>query len=246
MSSIMFKSNFYMVLYSIGLFSLQISECYSQQRREKAEYNYRLFESMIEYNLAPSYSERALKRYPKADFEKFLWENFKIDSSKINRVYPGDLIPEELLDLPLWVVNDEYGRDTTTLRQELGEEWTILDVWAAHCGPCIKSMNKWESIVKDNASIKLIGVYTSPHTYEVAYETKKLRYQSPQIIGRSTSIFRAMFLGSYRALGPVVWIRNGRLFGISNGELTDDEYSRILSGEITQIPAHAAFEQRSF
>lgn len=61
-----------------------------------------------------------------------------------------DTIPDELWHLPLQVVNHPDGKDTITLNDYRDEKLIILDFWASYCSPCIKSISKIDSILKDS------------------------------------------------------------------------------------------------
>ncbi|ERJ61159.1 TlpA family protein disulfide reductase [Sphingobacterium paucimobilis] len=212
-------------------------------------YNYTLYDAVI---FRPFNHERfykgALEEYPKADLEKFEIGRYDVDTLKIKQIKIGDKIPDELWDLPLWIVNDYNGRDTTTLRQESDREWLIIDLWADFCGPCIKSMTAWESRFSDqNTNFTLLGNFDTNLTYRAVPSCRRFGYKSTQIIGKSAALLHHLFFWNDRRTGPTLWIKNGQLFGISNaGKLTETEYIDILSGKLAEIPSHAAYIYGSY
>ena len=209
----------------------------------KPVHNYKLYEAVQVQNFV---SQRELAKYPKSNFEKYPMGKYIVDFTKINQLQVGDMLSDEILDLPLWITNDDFGRDTLTLRTEMDKEWLILDFWTEWCGPCIKSMNKWEKRVEEQEySLNLIGVYTDFYPHKAMVEARRKGYKSVQIIGESMAVLKALFLGEKTYLGPSVWIKNGRLFGVSDAEkMSDEEYREVLSGKIMTIPAHAVYKGR--
>lgn len=236
------------------LFSgLLVSSAFGQEAKgpskansaQPRKYNYRLYDAVTN---KPIISERyvndALQRYPKADLVKFPMTEHLVDTTRLARIKVGELLPDEVLDLPLWVTNDAYGRDTITLRSEMDKEWLILDIWTENCPPCLKSLNILDRLAhEDDSNLVLMGVYTSWYTYKACIVTRKRGYRSVQILGPSMAVLKQLFLGSRTHLGPAIWIKDGRFFGVTNAAvLSEPEYRDILTGKITQIPAHAAYQ----
>lgn len=211
---------------------------------QQHQYDYTLYDAVERHPITlQRYFDWALERYPKADLRKFPLSMWKVDTAKISRILVGQKLPDELLDMPLFITNDAYGRDTTTLRQEMDKEWLILDIWSHTCPPCIHSMNKWEGFLKEpSANFCLLGLFGA-YSYQASFETRRKGYQSAQIVGLASSLLIRMFLGPKATLGPSIWIRDGKLFGISNAmALRDQDYIKLFNGELEAIPDYAAWK----
>ncbi|ULT23546.1 hypothetical protein KUH03_30900 [Sphingobacterium sp. E70] len=52
---------------------------------------------------------------------------YKVDIGKISPIKVGNKIPEDILDLPFRIVNDEFGRDSITLRQLTTDKTLVMD-----------------------------------------------------------------------------------------------------------------------
>lgn len=206
-------------------------------------YDYSLYRAIKTIPLrSSSFIEKERKKYPNADFHKFPIEQHIGDMSIIKRIKCGDTIPDEIMDLPLWVVHDSYGRDTISLRQSMDKPWIIIEAWSDICPPCIESMTKWESIYQESDSnFTLMGLYSSYYNYKVVNFIRKRKWESVQIIGKSMAILSHAFFGK-NALGPSIWIKNGKLFGISKAlSLREGDYKKILNEELNSIPKYASW-----
>ncbi|MCY4778815.1 hypothetical protein ORI89_04065 [Sphingobacterium sp. UT-1RO-CII-1] len=211
-----------------------------------ASYNHSLLKNVRSIPLmSKKYYNEAIKRYPKADLYKYPMARYDIDEEKIPWLKDGDLLPEEVLDLPLWVVNDQYGRDTITLRSEMDKKWIIIHSWFESCPPCVHGMKRWETLATAEAEhFNLIGVFTSLYPHRAAFESRRFGWQSPQVIGESMQILRTALARNHYSSGSTIWIKNGRVFGSSGIKLTEEEKVKILHGELNHIPEHAKWVMR--
>ena len=181
-------------------------------------------------------------KYPDYDAGRYPILEYTIDTAHLGYMEVGEPIPDEILDMPLWVVNDANGIDTTTLRELNKTEYLVLDVWANYCAPCIVSMNKWESRkeeIKDR--ITVVGIHLD-YDYKALESAKQRKWSSTQIIGKAGYILSRYLCGTL-VMGPSIWIKDGRLFGISEaGNYEEDFVGQLLRGEIQEIPEYAKFK----
>jgi len=69
----------------------------------------------------------------------------------------GDTIPEALWKMPLTVINHHDGKETISLSDYKNKKLLILDFWASYCSPCIGSITKISSILKnENLADKIV------------------------------------------------------------------------------------------
>lgn len=214
------------------------------ERQTQLVYNHALYQ-LIDVSYFEDDGERS--RYPNADFEKYPMARYHVNMDGMKTFLPGDELPEQFLDMPLWVINDKCGRDTVTLRSYTDKKWIIIDFWAEWCTACVASMKKWEDLQdSDNKDFQLLGAYRSYYTHRAAIETEKRGWSGAQVIGPAQEILFRAFLGNSNVMGPSIWLKDGRLFGISNANsLTDEDYQKILSGALSSIPDHASYKHLS-
>ncbi|WP_165384751.1 TlpA family protein disulfide reductase [Sphingobacterium corticibacterium] len=184
--------------------------------------------------------ERSVKKKnPEVDFKQFPFIKYEIDTTQIGYIFKGEQIPDEILDMPLWVLNHPSGKKTTTLRELSDKKFLVLDFWARWCSPCVASMNKWEEIlprVQDH--IRVVGVHVAAD-HEASLTIKQRNWQTVQILGAEAFILSRYFT-RWSFVGPSAWIRDGKLFGISSAGLKSYDFIfQLANGEIDALPQEA-------
>lgn len=182
------------------------------------------------------YNKSALMEYPELDLKKYPLIQYKVDTTKVGYVLKGEQLADAILDMPLRIVNHPEGKEYTTLRELSHTEYLVLDFWTRSCRPCILSLTKWETLkpqVSDR--ITVVGVHLDAD-YKAITESKKRNWTHIQIIGAGASIL-SRYLCKEKVLGPSAWIRDGRLFGLSQFVKEESDFVLpLLNGRINDIP----------
>lgn len=156
----------------------------------------------------------------------------------------GEKLPPELWRLPLKVANHPEGKTTLTLN-EYKDQLIILDFWATWCAPCIKSLNKLDSLQKEfGTSIAVIPI-TNDNAAKVLPVFKKRGWQLPTVL--EDTLVRQYF--PFYGLPYQVWIRNGQFFGESASAAYTNAANvrRALKGEnfvLSHTTAPVAFDYK--
>ncbi len=193
-----------------------------------------------EYGASP---EQILRNAPQADLKKYPIEYFEIDGDTVECLKVGMQLPDYILDMPLWVVNAPDGlTDVLTLREMAKHEFVLLEFWNAHCKPCLASMARWEEMSGQvDGNIGFLGV-AMDQAYRVPLEIERRDWKSAHVIGRSAVALSKYFFNK-QVLGPMVWIKDGRLFGITQGVPKDMVlFKDILEKKLNSIPSQIAFK----
>lgn len=212
------------------------------QKADTSKRNVLNLDRAIKVRHNKSLQESVARRRPDYDSVRFPVLEYEIDRLNLGYMNVGESIPDEILDMPLWIVNDSLGRDITTLRELSTTEYLVLDTWANMCAPCIVSMNRWEDRKQEiKEKITVVGVHMG-YDYQAIEEVKKRGWSSAQITGKESYILSRYLCGDY-VMGPSAWIKDGRLFGVSNsGNYDIDFVGQLLRDEIQEIPDYARFK----
>ncbi|GAA4778471.1 hypothetical protein GCM10023231_01300 [Olivibacter ginsenosidimutans] len=126
----------------------------------------------------------------------------------------GDTIPEALWNLPLQIVNHPEGKDTITLNDYRDRKLIIIDFWASYCHPCIRSIDKFDTIRRKYTSeqLMLLPVQVYDLKEKALPFIKKHGWQLPSIVG--DTIMNKKYFRRYITGFGLVWIANGRLLAV--------------------------------
>ena len=163
----------------------------------------------------------------------------QVDADRLASLPPltiGDSIPEVVWQMPLRVANHPEGKDTISLANYREKTLIILDFWATWCKPCIKSVIKIDSLIKELGSEEVaflpVQVYDLvPNAYKFL---QKHQWELPTIVGDTVLNKRAFY--NYLTGFGVVWIADGKLLAVPQPkDITFTNLTKALSREQLNI-----------
>jgi len=105
----------------------------------------------------------------------------------------GDTIPEELWNIPLQVVNHPQAKNTLTLKDYRKKKLIVIDFWTTYCAPCIRSLNRLDSIQRNENDLAVLPV--SPQKDLEIFPRIKNKWIIPSVV--SDSILSKYFPSGY-------------------------------------------------
>ncbi len=173
-------------------------------------------------------SEEQLMYYPDANLKKYPVFQYHAKQDRITPLKAGNVIPDEIWDLPIRIVNDIQGRDSVTLRELAGEKILVLDFWAKWCSPCLKSMDKWKDLQpKYKDKVQVAGLMLD-WDFKAELMISKMGWNMPQLIGPEVYLLNYYFCGT-PVTGPSVWINKNRFIGLADTRADSEKIINDLS-----------------
>ncbi|MGB3063130.1 TlpA family protein disulfide reductase [Sphingobacterium thalpophilum] len=173
------------------------------------------------------------------NLKKFPRKKYRAKMEHIVPIAQNTEVPQEIMDLPVRIVNDANGRDSTTLRELSKKRLLILDFWADWCGPCVESMNKWADIQqKYNDRVQVVGLMLD-YDYKAEKNIKERGWTMPQLVGPEAFFLNAYFCGT-PVTGPSAWIDKNTFIGATDTHANCEKLiNDLYSGRISSIPEEA-------
>lgn len=173
---------------------------------------------------------------PDANLAKYPLFEYNVEIDRISPLKIGQKVPDEIMDLPIRIADDRYGRDSVTLRELSAGRMLVLDFWATWCAPCLASMDKWKQLQpKYSDHVKSVGLMLD-YDYKAELTARKKEWTSPQLIGPEVYMLNAYFCGT-PVTGPSAWIKDGILVGITDATTNIEPIlEKMVAGEIMDIP----------
>ena len=150
----------------------------------------------------------------------------------------GDSIPDALWDMPLSVANDAGGRSLVSLREYQSKRLVVLEFWAEYCKPCIETVDEWDgySDTLKNGLQFFAVLIGRPENAEVFSQRRK--WHSTNIVDEGAFRLNRSFFNRL-VIGRLVWIKDGRLYAITDKRAYTPEQIRLLA-EGENVPLRSA------
>ena len=144
----------------------------------------------------------------------------------------GEKLPPKLWSLPLKVANHAAGKETFTLN-EYKDQLIILDFWATWCAPCIKSLNKLDTLQKEFAGQLAILPVTYEDRGKALALFRKRGWSLPTVVG--DTLLKGYF--PHRSIPHQIWVKGDKVLAITGPEYTAREnLAKVLKDEKINIP----------
>ncbi len=191
--------------------------------------------------LSPYDPTQAQQSDRQRDLARFPMVKYDPDLKEVVGLRIGDVIPDQLWQLPLWVVNDPQGRDTVRLRDFAEQELIVLDFWATWCKPCIESVEKWITLSQQyQGRITLLPIHLD-FDYKALPFAEKRGWELPVAIGEGGVVVNRYFFTAVN-VGGVVLIKDGKVFAMPRSrDCTAESIGAVLSGQLDSLPLRGDF-----
>jgi thiol-disulfide isomerase/thioredoxin len=191
---------------------------------------------LVEIKSANDKRETILYFHPDADIKKYPLFVYKPNVERINPISIESRIPDDILDLPIRIVNDPQGRDSITIRELSKDKILVLDFWAKWCSPCIKAMDKWHGLQpKYDKQVLTVGMMLD-WDFMAEVMIKEKGWSMPQLVGPEVWLLNAYFCGR-SVTGPSAWIKDNVFIGIPDTKAdTKNLVDRLIARDISTIP----------
>jgi len=156
---------------------------------------------------------------------------YAINSLDIPKIKIGESIPESIMQMPLYSVQEDFRIDTIRLKDLEQHGLIVLDFWARWCAPCIHSVEKWERYSRSFGDyVNLLNVHLD-YDYKAWPFASSRSWVSPIIIGENAwKLNRAFFPETM--VSRVVWIVDGKLFAITGTQTEHaEDIVNLLTGK---------------
>ncbi len=147
------------------------------------------------------------------------------------------MLPAQVWDLPLKVLNHPSDQSTMTLKDFSHKKLIILDFWATWCGACISMFDKTHQLQAqyEKEMVFIPVTYESMDLVNAFFQRRKSRDKKAEDLFTvyDNRILQKIF--PHRMMPHYVWITgDGKVLGSSNGDqITEANIQAALNGQVT-------------
>lgn len=146
----------------------------------------------------------------------------------------GDTLPEQFFDKVYPAMDLTTGEETTLTLNDYRDKLVILYYWFNGCGPCIRSLNKCDSI---QPLLKGKNYVVIPFTYQSLETTRQIlqRFQWSMTTIIADSIPYDTFDGN--TFRNTAWIKDGKVYATPESKyLTAENIIKVLENQPNPFP----------
>ncbi|TDQ81701.1 TlpA family protein disulfide reductase [Sphingobacterium yanglingense] len=153
------------------------------------------------------------------------------------RIRVGEVVPEELWNLPLEVLYHKDGAKRIRLADYRDTPLIIIDVWSTSCAVCIREMRHVRAVAEAMDG-KMVPLFLTPQAKSDVERFMAGREGDTWETIVGANIFLKLF-PTYSA-PQEIWIKDGKVFAITEYVyVTKDIVKDVLDGRITELPEKA-------
>ncbi|WP_426791757.1 TlpA family protein disulfide reductase [Sphingobacterium sp. WOUb80] len=145
--------------------------------------------------------------------------------TKIDRLYVGDTIPDELWNAMLPVANHPEGKDHIQLKEYRGKKLILIDCWATTCKSCLEGLPKIQKLQHTYSDVAFLLA-----TLEQGRAAKYLKdngYTLTSFIKTRATLFQYF---PYTWIPYYIWVSEGKVVATTQAtEVTDENIAKLLN-----------------
>ncbi|WP_182981872.1 TlpA disulfide reductase family protein [Sphingobacterium sp. UME9] len=145
--------------------------------------------------------------------------------TKINRLYVGDTVPDELWNAMLPVANHPEGKEYIQLKEYKGKKLILIDCWATTCKSCLEGLPKIQKLQHTYSDVSFL-LATLQQDRAPQY-LKDNGYTLTSFIDTRATLFQYF---PYTWIPYYIWISGGKVVATTQAtEVTDENIAKLLN-----------------
>ena len=149
---------------------------------------------------------------------------------------PGDSLPDWFWDVELVAIDTLREASILKLRDYKDTKLLVLDFWATYCSPCVNSLEKWDTMLRDfDDQVAVVGIHLYHYNHVVLPFVEKRGWSLPIALGnRADTLLNELFYAKHR-FGQV-WIKDGKLLAIPKNKVVNKALvAAVIAGKRVRI-----------